>query len=708
MAAREPAGAGMLQRVAMTDPITLEVVREAFSSIVREMRVTLVRTAYSSILYEGEDFSCVLMDGAGELVAMSRGQDHPLHIVPIAWSMKAVRDVFADDVHPGDIFLHNDPYTGGTHLNDVAMIYPMFADGELFLFPVVRAHWGDVGGMTPGSLSGRATEIYQEGVRIPLIKVFDRGEPNRAALDLIFGNMRGPDDRQGDFRAMIGTCKKAAERVETVIQRYGVPTLRACIAELLDRAEARMRRRIRELPAGEYSYEAYLEGGRERFEPLRVHARVIVDGDHVTVDLAGTSPQTAGPTNVGPAMAPTGAFTIVKAFLDPGGDINSGAFRPLTVVTPPGTIVNAERPAPCGGMVEVKYCVESAVMGALSQAIAGKVTGDIKGGGNHCYVGGPDPRTGDTFIFYEYPAAGTGAFDGGDGSNTVRAFTESDMTTIQPVEAVEQKYPLRVERCELRVDSSGHGRWRGGLGLRREVRLLSRDAQLSVLAEKSLLPPYGVAGALAGAPNHFYVRRDGTILEPSPVPGKVSGFPLVRGDIVVMESSGGGGYGDPLDRDPALVAVDLVEGVVTPAIAEQIYGVVLAGGRVDESATTRCRHGLREARRTVRLVASDALDEQRTRLVVVEPSTAEALGVCDGDVAELVNPHGAPVRVWVTVTGTVEREFAPPDGGVASLVARDTGDDPIARVSDDTMRMLGATRGDHFQLRRILAAARPG
>jgi N-methylhydantoinase B len=674
------------------DPITLEVVREALSSIVREMRLTLVRTAYSSILYEGEDFSCVLMDGDGELVAMSRGQDHPLHIVPIAWSMRTVRETFGDDVHPGDIFLHNDPYTGGTHLNDVAMIYPMFADGALLLFPVVRAHWGDVGGMSPGSLSGRATEIYQEGVRIPLIKVYERGVPNRAALDLIFANMRGPEDRQGDFRAMIGTCRKAAERVDELIHRYGARTLRACITELLDRAEARMRRRIRELVPGEYQYEAYLEGGRDRFEPLRVRARVVVDGDRITVDLSGTSPQTAGPTNVGPAMAPTGAFTILKAFLDPGGDINSGAFRPLTVVTPPGTIVNARRPAPCGGMVEVKYCVESAVMGALSQAVAGKVTGDIKGGGNHCYVGGPDPRTGDTFIFYEYPAAGTGGFDGGDGSNAVRAFTESDMTTIQPVEAVEQKYPLRVERTELRVDSSGHGRWRGGLGLVREVRLLAPHAQLSVLAEKSLLPPYGVAGARPGAPNRFHVRRDGADVEPSPVPGKVSGFPLVKDDVVVMASSGGGGYGDPIERDPAMVEADLAEGVITAVTAERVYGVVLADGRCDRGATEARRREIRDSRRAILLAVADGLDEQATRLVVLDDVAAAELGASRGDVFEIVNPRGAPVRVWVAVSGA----------GRPSVRAA-----IVAHVSRETLSMLGARADDRFELRKVLAAAGP-
>src|SRR3989441_432203 len=402
------AGARMI-----SDPITLEVVREALSAIVREMRITLVRTAYSSILYEGEAFSGGLMDRQAQIVAMSRGQDPPLHIVPIAWSMKAVREKFGDDIHPGDIFLHNDPYTGGTHLNDVAMIYPMFVPAlertpapqgttdELFLFPVVRAHWGDVGGMSPGSLSGQVTEIYQEGVRIPPIKVYERGRPNQAVLDLLFGNMRGPRDREGDFRAMIGTCRKAAERVEALLGRYGRATLEACITTLLDRAEQRMRQRIRELPRGEYRYEAYLEGGRERLEPLRVLATVRIAGEGVTVDLTGTSPQTSGPTNVGPAMAPTGAFTILKAFLDPGGEINSGAFRPLTVVAPEGTIVNARRPAPCGGMAEGKNCPESAGRGALGPADAGRGTGDLKGGGNHCYIGGPHARG--TLIFFQDP-----------------------------------------------------------------------------------------------------------------------------------------------------------------------------------------------------------------------------------------------------------------------------------------------------------------
>jgi len=662
------------------DPITLEVLREAFASIVREMRVTLVRTAYSSVLYEGEDFSCVLMDGDAQIVSMSKGQDHPLHIVPIAWSMKAVGEKFGDDIHPGDMFLHNDPYTGGTHLNDVALIYPLFADGRMFVFPVVRAHWGDVGGMNPGSLSGGATEIFQEGVRIPPIRIVDRGRPNAAALELIFANMRGPRERRGDFDAMIGTCMKAAERVEGLAARYGVPTVRGAVELLMDRAEQRMRRAIGQLRDGEYLYEAHLESGRERLEPLTVRAKVTVAGDRITVDLTGTSPQSAGPTNVGPAMAPTGAFTIIKSFLDPGSDVNSGAFRPLTIITPPGTIVNANPPAPCGGMVEVKYCVETAVMGALAPALDGRIVGDLKGGGNHCYVGGPHPATGETFIFYEYPAGGTGGHADGDGNNTVRAWTESDMTTIQPIEAVEQLYPVRVEATTLRENSGGPGRWRGGLGLTRAVRIQAPSTTLSVLAEKAVLPPFGVCGGEPGARNRFWVRRDGQGISPSPLPGKVGGFPLLPGDLLLMESSGGGGFGDPLERDPALVVADVAEGYVTRDAAEATYGLVWSGDAVDAGATARRRESQRTARPRVRVKAAD-FAAGVGRGIRIDAESARRLGVTEGAVVELVNPRGAPLRAWVA-------SVTPGNGQCAEIAA-------------DALRMLAITEGALLEIRAV-------
>jgi N-methylhydantoinase B len=326
-------------------------------------------------------------------------------------------------------------------------------------------------------------------------------------------------------------------------------------------------------------------------------------------------------------------------------------------------------------------------MGALAQALDGRVAGDLKGGGNHCYVGGPDPRTGETFIFYEYPAGGTGGFDGGDGSNTVRTWTESDMTTLQPIEAVEQLYPVRIESTRLREDSGGPGRWRGGLGLTREVRVLIPSSRLSVLAEKAVLPPFGVCGGAAGATNRFWVRRGDRPIQPSPLPGKVGGFPIEPGDVVLMESSGGGGFGDPLEREPARVAADLAEGYVTPAGAERDYGVIWRAGRVDEAATRARREALRAARPRIRLTPVSDLDSERGRLVRLDEATAGRLGVGPGSIVELVNPRGAPLRAWVAalLPGNGGRaEIAP--GALAMLARGDAGLVEVRAVHSGVLR----------------------
>jgi len=290
-------------------------------------------------------------------------------------------------------------------------------------------------------------------------------------------------------------------------------------------------------------------------------------------------------------------------------------------------------------------------MGALAQALDGKVAGDLKGGGNHCYVGGPHPRTGETFIFYEYPAGGTGGFDGDDGSNAVRTWTESDMTTVQPIEAVEQLYPVRIERLALREDSGGPGRRRGGLGLAREVRILSEGARLSVLAEKAVLPPFGVCGGGAGAANRFRVRRDGVTLEPSPLPGKVGSFPLELGDVVVIETSGGGGFGDPLAREVERVVADVAEGYVSTAAAARDYGVVIDQRGVDAAATGRARDAVRARRIRVRLAAAEGLERSTGRAIRLDAETANSLGVTPGGIVEIVNPRGAPLRAWVVELG---------------------------------------------------------
>jgi len=659
---------------AMIDPITLEVVREWLISIVREMRINLMRTSYSSILYEGEDFSCVLMDALGQIVAMSKGQDHPLHIFPIHWSMRAVLEKFGDDIHPGDIFLHNDPYTGGTHLNDVAMIWPVFMDGTLFISPVIRAHWADVGGMSAGSLAGNVTEIYQEGIRIPPVRVAEGGKLNQAVLDILFSNMRIADERQGDFRAMVGTCRRAEGRIAEMIGKFGSETIGACVERMIDTAERRMRARIAALPPGEYVYESYIESSGQTCDPLPIRAAVRIQADRMVIDFEGTAGQVPGPTNVGPALAATGAFTIVKSLLDPGGDVNQGSLRPIEIRLPAETIVNASLPAPCGGMVEVKYAVESAVMGALGPLKLDRATSDNKGGGNHVYISGADERTGETFVFYEYPAGGNGAYRGGDGNNAVRTYTESDITCIQPIESIENQYPLRVLRTALRMDSGGAGRWRGGLGIRRDVLVLTAAARLSVLSEKNVIPPYGVCGGGSGAVNGFTVVRDGAEIEPSPIPGKVTRFPLQRGDVVVMRSSGGGGYGDALERPASAVGQDVEDGSVSRKQSERVWGLVWSGNIVDEAHTAERRAELHSSRVTAAAYPGNVRAGDGRLVVEMSAGLAERLAVRESALVELLNPAGAPLRAWARIVPDIEGNRCRLSPDAFSILRRGPGD----------------------------------
>ena len=628
------------------DPITLEVVQESFISIVREMRANLIRTAYSSILYEARDFSCVIMDPKGQLIAQA--EDNPSHVFPIPWSVKLMFEKFGKDINPGDIFLHNDPYTGGTHLNDVALIFPVFVEEKLTFFPVIRAHWGDVGGMTPGSLSGGSKEIFQEGIRIPILKVYESGRPNQGVLDLLFSNMRVPYEREGDFQAIIGTCRIAEKRIGELIGKYGKGLVEECVEMALLQSEKRMRKAISAILSGTYPYEAYLDCSGDSFEPVIVKTEIKLEGDHLTIDFSGSSPQTKGPLNAGPAVAPTGAFIILKSFLDPDGPINHGAFRPIHFINPEGSVLNARYPAPCGGFSEIRRCVESAVMGALAKAIPDRVTGDIKGTANHVYISGADPQSGETFIFYEYPAGGTGAFNEGDGNNTVRSFTEGDFGSIQPVESIENLFPLIVEKCELRTDSGGDGKTRGGLGLRREIKILTEEASLSVLSDKNMIPPFGVLGGFWGAPNRFGVIRKEKWIAPSSIPGKVTRFPLEQGDVVVMETSGGGGYGDPLERDPERIAKDLGEGLITKEKAKTRYGVIFKGNGIDSVKTNQERETKRKDRFHFNVRFRDGEEYRGTkRLCLLSPGAMENLGLKEGDLVELVNLKAAPLRAWV-------------------------------------------------------------
>ena len=637
----------------------LELVRESLVAVVNEMRANVIHSSYSSIIYEGHDFSCAIVAADGRLVAQSL-DDNPLHIFAVPYSTREVVKAFGDDIHEGDIFLHNDPYTGGTHLNDVLMLYPVFAAGRLALFAATRCHWGDVGGMTPGSLSGRVKEIYQEGMRIPPTRICEQGRMNDAFLGLLFANMRVETERRGDFNTMLGASRKASQHLERLFKRFGAEAMLDSIEEMVRRSESLMRERIREWPDGTYYAEGYVESNGHTPEPLRARLALTIDDGAIIADLTGASPQTGGPTNVGPAMALNSVGTIVKAFMDPETPINHGSFVPITVISPPGTFINARSPAPCGGMVEVKTVIDSMVVAALGQARPERLVGDLKGGANHMYISGPDPHGVDElFMLYEYPTGGTGASDGHDGTHSTRSYVEGDFNALQSVEIVEAQTPLRVERYELREGGCGDGEFRGGLGLRRDIRLLSGTGSLSVLTERSIIPPRGVVGGRGGAANTFTVLRDGKPVAASPIPGKIGDFSLRADDVVRMETSGGGGFGDPLKRDPERVRADVEYEYVSREQGERRFGVVLTDdGDVDAAATTARRETLRAERVEASLeVANEELRDGTRREFQMPKALARRLGIEDGSLIELSTGHGAAVRGWASVGEAEEGDW---------------------------------------------------
>jgi N-methylhydantoinase B len=670
------------------DPITLEVIGEGLIAIVREMRATVIRASYSPVIWDMDDFSCALFDPSGQMIAQS--DDHPGHVLPMPWSVRCALEDFPGDLRPGDVVLLNDSYRGGTHLNDVTMLAPLFDGDDLIVFPAVRAHWSDVGGGAPGSYSGLNTNIYQEGVRIPPIKIVDEGRLNRAAMALLLNNMRLPDDRLGDFNASLGACKVAEGRIRRLLGKYGRKTVLDAIALNLDRSERRLRAKIATLPDGEYVYEDYLEYFEDGvLDPVLMRLTLTIKGDELIADFAGSSPQVPGVVNSTLATTGAGVLVAVKAVLDPDGPINHGTFRPITLRAPEASIVDVKLDAPAGAHGEVRKRAVSVMMGALAQVVPDLVSGDLCGTSFPNAIGGRDARRQRDYVYYEAPSGGNGAWRGGDGPSAWGNIDFGNVRTIQSAEALESGMPLLVEESALRLDSGGEGTMRGGLGFRRAIRLLEGEARYSVLSDRAVLPPFGVGGAGPAAPVKVSVVRDGAETEFA-TPGKVTGHAIAADDVVVLESAGGGGFGDPLARDPAQVRADVAAGLVSRERALEGYGVVLTpAGDVDAAGTQRRREALAAARRSVPVIADerDAYEGRRGRHRVVRlaPPLAYALGLSTGDLVELLGRHPAPLRAWVRVDADV------PDGRVPldALGRRILGVAPDDGVRVRSLRSLG-------------------
>ena len=451
MTGKAAKGRGVARRAVRNtkiDPITLEVVCEGLIAIVKEMRQTIIRASYSSVIYEFDDFSCALFDPQAQMVAQS--WDHPGHVLPLPWGVRCALDDFADDLAAGDVILLNDPYRGGTHLNDVTLIFPLFDERErLMIFPAVRAHWVDVGGMVPGSYSGLSSNIYQEGVRIPPIKIIERGKVNAAAMALLMHNMRVPQEREGDFNASLGACRVAESRIRALYAKYGPAKVNQSVAINMDRTERRLREQIARLPDGEYCYEDYLEYFNEgRLDPVLVRLKLTVRGDGIIADFAGSSPQVPGVVNSSLAVTGAGVFVAVKSTLDPGGAVNHGAFRPIELRAPEGSVVDVRNDAPAGAHGEVRKRAVSVTLGALAQIIPERVSGDLCGASFPKSIGGFNRRRDRQYVYYEGPAGGNGGFREADGPSAYVNVDFGNLKSIQNAESIE----INTTRCLYKVN----------------------------------------------------------------------------------------------------------------------------------------------------------------------------------------------------------------------------------------------------------------
>jgi N-methylhydantoinase B len=558
----------------MYDPAQFEIMKNALYKIAEEMRVVLAKTAYSPILKSAGDYSCGVFDRHGEMVA--QGPDLPIHLGSMPDAVRAVVGAFGEDVHDGDVFIHNDPYCGGSHLPDVNVVRPAFHDGRLLGFSCLRAHWPDVGSATPGSY-GAVTEIYGEGLRLPPVRLISRGEMNRDVEAIILANVRTPDERRGDLGAQLAATLRATERLGALAERYGADTLVTTMADVMDYSERLMRGMLAELPDGEGAFADFLDGdgiaddANGNDAPIWIRMKVKKTGDRINVDFAGTDPQTAGPINAPLSVTASGVYCGLKTSIDPNSLIppNSGCWRAIDVTAPKGSLLNAQFPSPVVyANHEISHRLADMVMAALVAIIPDQVMACSQGTSAILTLGGIDPRSGNRYVSYETIKGGFGARPNKDGINVIASGISNTMNT--PVEVLEMAFPIRVEAYEVNPDSGGAGRFRGGCGARRVWRLLEgAHATGALCMERMTSPPFGLAGGQPGAAAVVTLTTpDGTTRG---LPSK-GAFQAPPGSVVEMITPGSGGFGEPSQRDTVAIEADLVEGYVSMEGAKRDYG----------------------------------------------------------------------------------------------------------------------------------------
>jgi N-methylhydantoinase B len=546
------------------DPITFAVVKSGLDSIVDDMAYTVVRIARSEIVKDVMDFSAALCDSRGQMIAQAK--TIALHLGAVPEAIASVLETFGDDLHEGDAVIMNDPYHGGMHLPDIFMFVPIFCGGKRRAFSVVICHHTDVGGRVPGSNASDSTEIYQEGLRIPPLKLYSRGKLNETLETLIKINVRVPDRVWGDLQAQFAASQVGARGLGRLFNRYGADEVENYMQELVDYAERLTREEIRRWPKGTYTFLDHMDSDGFSDDPIPIKVAITVNDDSLSVDYTGSSPQVRAALNSTKSYTHSCTYLSVRCVL--GRDIpnNAGVFRCIDVKVPEASILNPILPGPCAARALTGYRIFDTMLGALAKIVPDRVPAAGEGGNSVVCISGIR-KNGKPFIIVDMIC---GAWGGRPDKDGVEAITNpSQNLSNMPVEVMEAEHPVRVEEYAFVPDSGGAGQWRGGVGIKRSYRILADEALLQLRTDRVVFAPYGLNGGGPGGLSRSFITTDG---KTSPLPGKVT-MRVTKDTLIMHEQAGGGGFGDPKKRNRTLVKEDVADGKISVAYAREHYGI---------------------------------------------------------------------------------------------------------------------------------------
>lgn len=562
----------MSDKTMKLDPIRLEIIANGLRSIADECFAALMRSAYSTNIKERKDHSIAIIDRNGRLVVQA-ALTLPIHIASMSGLMQCVFEKYGDEIEEGDIFVANDPHTaGGTHLPDINYAMPIFVKGELVAFICNIAHHADIGGMVPGSMAGGMSEIYQEGLRIPVVKLFRRGELQSDIMDIMLLNVRVPRERRGDHNAQIASCRLGERRFNEVVETHGLDDVLTAFDEIIIRTSQRMRAAISEIPPGTYHFEDFMDGDGIATLDIPIRVALTVTGDKIHLDFAGTSPQVAGNINTTMNAVQASVCYALISTLDSDMPSNQGILDVVDISIEPGTLLNSVFPAPVAARAHACQRAVDVVLGALAQALPERVIAAANGANTTAVFSGVDPRTNNPYLYLETLGGGMGARATKDGKDGVQVHITN--TSNLPVESIEQEYPLRVEEYSLVADSGGAGTYRGGMALRRVLVPVDHDCVFNGAGERFRYQPWGLFGGEPGGSGRFVLSDPDGERRLDDKPGEVPVTPRTR---IIIETPGAGGYGPPAKRAPEAVQRDQRSGKFSEGYIARHYGATGSG-----------------------------------------------------------------------------------------------------------------------------------